>query len=70
MDKGGSFHITNIGKAPIFVNSKEVPCNECTHLISDALLQVSIFTLIFLNIPALLDSTLSIPFVSSVKLVV
>uniref|UniRef100_A0A0E0HXQ7 FHA domain-containing protein n=1 Tax=Oryza nivara TaxID=4536 RepID=A0A0E0HXQ7_ORYNI len=47
MDKGGSFHITNIGKAPIFVNSKEVPCNECTHLISDALLQIRHMKFIF-----------------------
>uniref|UniRef100_A0A0E0LI24 FHA domain-containing protein n=1 Tax=Oryza punctata TaxID=4537 RepID=A0A0E0LI24_ORYPU len=47
MDKGGSFHIKNIGKAPVFVNSKEVPCNECTNLISDALLQIRHMKFIF-----------------------
>jgi hypothetical protein len=40
MDEVGSFHIKNIGKYPIFVNGKEVPCKKRINLISDALLEV------------------------------
>ncbi|KAM0863559.1 hypothetical protein ACQ4PT_044508 [Festuca glaucescens] len=43
MDEVGSFHIKNIGKYPIFVNSKEVPRNKRINLISDALLEVRPF---------------------------
>lgn len=47
MDEGGSFHIKNIGKFPIFVNSKEVPCNKRINLISDALLEIRGMKFIF-----------------------
>ncbi|KAG8080982.1 hypothetical protein GUJ93_ZPchr0007g4119 [Zizania palustris] len=47
MDEGGSFHIKNIGKSPIFVNSKEVPCHKRINLISDALLQIRDMKFIF-----------------------
>ncbi|KQK20493.1 uncharacterized protein LOC100821136 isoform X2 [Brachypodium distachyon] len=47
MDAGGSFHIKNIGRYPIFVNGKEVPCNKRINLISDALLEIRGMKFIF-----------------------
>lgn len=47
MDEVGSFHIKNIGKYPIFVNGKEVPCNKRINLISDALLEIRGMKFIF-----------------------
>ena len=40
MDKSGSFHIKNIGKCSIFVNSKEVPSCKGINLSSDSLIEV------------------------------
>ena len=42
MDKAGSFHIKNIGKCSIFVNSMEVPSCKGIILNSDSLIEVHI----------------------------
>jgi hypothetical protein len=42
MDKAGSFHIKNIGKCSIFVNSMEVPSCKGINLNSDSLIEVQI----------------------------
>ena len=42
MDESGSFHIKNIGKCPIFVNSKEIPSCKRINLSSDSLIEVPI----------------------------
>ncbi|OEL22791.1 hypothetical protein BAE44_0016190, partial [Dichanthelium oligosanthes] len=39
MDEAGSFHIKNIGKCPIFVNSKEIPSCKRINLSSDSLIE-------------------------------
>ncbi|XP_078181019.1 forkhead-associated (FHA) domain-containing protein isoform X2 [Carex rostrata] len=40
MDESGSFHIKNIGKCPLFVNSKEVPAKKRINLTSNSLIEV------------------------------
>ncbi|KAF7075351.1 hypothetical protein CFC21_080128 [Triticum aestivum] len=47
MDKSGSFHIKNIGKCSIFVNSKEVPSCKGINLSSDSLIEIKEMRLIF-----------------------
>jgi hypothetical protein len=48
MDEAGSFHIKNIGKCPIFVNSKEIPSCKRINLSSDSLIEVlNFFSLIY-----------------------
>ncbi|KQK12651.2 uncharacterized protein LOC100838325 [Brachypodium distachyon] len=47
MDEAGSFHIKNIGKGSIFVNSKEVPCCKGINLSSDSLIEIKDMRLIF-----------------------
>lgn len=40
MDETGSFHIKNIGKCSLFVNSKEVPAKKRINLTSGSLIEV------------------------------
>jgi hypothetical protein len=40
MDESGSFHIKNIGKCSLFVNSKEVPAKKRINLTSGSLIEV------------------------------
>ncbi|TKW25523.1 hypothetical protein SEVIR_3G124801v4 [Setaria viridis] len=47
MDEAGSFHIKNIGKCPIFVNSKEIPSCKRINLSSDSLIEVKDMRFIF-----------------------
>ncbi|KAM0924585.1 hypothetical protein ACQ4PT_004570 [Festuca glaucescens] len=47
MDKAGSFHIKNIGKCSIFVNSMEVPSCKGINLNSDSLIEIKDMRLIF-----------------------
>jgi hypothetical protein len=48
MDEAGSFHIKNIGKCSIFVNSKEVPSCKRIILSSDSLIEVLVFPVSFI----------------------
>ncbi|XP_062214297.1 uncharacterized protein LOC133915234 [Phragmites australis] len=47
MDEDGSFHIKNIGKCPIFVNSKEIPSCKRINLSSDSLIEIKDMRFIF-----------------------
>lgn len=47
MDKAGSFHIKNIGKCSIYVNSMEVPSCKGIILNSDSLIEIKDMRLIF-----------------------
>ncbi|XP_006650742.1 uncharacterized protein LOC102715282 [Oryza brachyantha] len=47
MDEAGSFHIRNIGKCSIFINSKEVPSCKRTILNSDSLIEIKDMRFIF-----------------------
>ncbi|KAG2625345.1 uncharacterized protein LOC120700455 [Panicum virgatum] len=47
MDEAGSFHIKNIGKCPIFVNSKEIPSCKRINLSSDSLIEIKDMRFIF-----------------------
>ncbi|WVZ60904.1 hypothetical protein U9M48_010863 [Paspalum notatum var. saurae] len=47
MDEAGSFHIKNIGKSPIFVNSKEIPSCKRINLSSDSLIEIKDMRFIF-----------------------
>uniref|UniRef100_A0A0D9W088 FHA domain-containing protein n=1 Tax=Leersia perrieri TaxID=77586 RepID=A0A0D9W088_9ORYZ len=47
MDDAGSFHIKNIGKCSIFVNSKEVPSCKRINLSSDSLIEIKDMRFIF-----------------------
>uniref|UniRef100_A0A0D9ZEJ3 FHA domain-containing protein n=1 Tax=Oryza glumipatula TaxID=40148 RepID=A0A0D9ZEJ3_9ORYZ len=47
MDEAGSFHIKNIGKCSIFVNSKEVPSCKRIILSSDSLIEIKDMRFIF-----------------------
>ncbi|KXG39541.1 uncharacterized protein LOC8081094 isoform X1 [Sorghum bicolor] len=47
MDESGSFHIKNIGKCPIFVNSKEIPSCKRINLNSDSLIEIKDMRFIF-----------------------
>ncbi|KAL6893885.1 hypothetical protein ACP4OV_007983 [Aristida adscensionis] len=47
MDETGSFHIKNIGKYPIFVNSKEIPSCKRINLSSDSLIEIKDMRFIF-----------------------
>ncbi|CAN6358908.1 unnamed protein product [Urochloa humidicola] len=47
MDEAGSFHIKNIGKCPIFVNSKEIPSCKRINLSSESLIEIKDMRFIF-----------------------
>nr|CAB3460555.1 unnamed protein product [Digitaria exilis] len=47
MDEAGSFYIRNIGKYPIFVNSKEIPSGKRINLSSDSLIEIKDMRFIF-----------------------
>ncbi|KAL5209931.1 hypothetical protein ABZP36_005554 [Zizania latifolia] len=47
MDEAGSFHIRNIGKCSIFVNSKEVPSCKRINISSDSLIEIKDMRFIF-----------------------
>ncbi|KAL6636744.1 hypothetical protein ACP70R_024316 [Stipagrostis hirtigluma subsp. patula] len=47
MDEAGCFHIKNIGKCPIFVNSKEIPSCKRINLSSDSLIEIKDMRFIF-----------------------
>ncbi|XP_062212712.1 uncharacterized protein LOC133913550 [Phragmites australis] len=47
MDETGCFHIKNIGKCPIFINSKEIPSCKRINLSSDSLIEIKEMRFIF-----------------------
>lgn len=47
MDESGSFHIKNIGKCSLFVNSKEVPAKKRINLTSNSLIEIRDLRFIF-----------------------